>query len=164
MTSTENPNELQKEFPTEFPKEVSGSKLKRFAFATLGVGFVVLAAVGAVLPGIPTVGPLLLASLMFTKSSPWLEQRLIRNRFFAKYLPYLDGTQQMTTKAKLATIATMWTSIAFSCLVLHWGVNSTPWLIGVIIFAGMIGTVFIWRFGRSATNAESPKASLPNDD
>lgn len=127
-----------------------GLKLKQIVFAAGGIAMVALAAVGVFLPGIPTVGPLLLASFMFTKSSPRLEQRLIRNRFFAKYLPYLDGTQQMSAKAKLATIATMWASILISCLLLHFGAKSSPWLVPVVVGAGFVGTVFIWRFGDSA--------------
>lgn len=142
---------------TDVPPAAQGQRvtLKQVAFATLGIALVALAAVGVFLPGIPTVGPLLLASFFFTKSSPWLEQRLIRNRFFAKYLPYLDGTREMSPKAKLATIATMWTSIAISCLILRFGVNSSPWMVAVVVSAGIVGTVFIWRFGRAAKPSNS---------
>ena len=41
---------------------MANSKLKRYTHATIGLLFVIVAAVGAVLPGIPTVGPLMLAS------------------------------------------------------------------------------------------------------
>ena len=127
--------------------------LRQKFLAALGVGFVGLAAVGVFLPGIPTVGPLLLASLMFTKSSPWLERRLIRNRFFARYLPYLDGTSEMPARTKLAAICTMWISITISCLLLSFTSSSLPpatskWLIGLIVLAGLAGTVFIWQFGK----------------
>ena len=94
------------------------SKWKRALMGSLGVVFVAIAAIGVLLPGIPTVGPLLLASLFLLKSSPSLERRLIRNRFFAKYLPYLDGSSEMSFKARLTSIGLMWASICLSCLML----------------------------------------------
>ena len=122
--------------------------IKRFIFVSLGLFCVVLAGFGVLLPGIPTVGPLLLASLFFTKSSPALERRLIRNRFFAKYLPYLDGTEEMSRRARLATIATMWGSILVSCALLYFTGAGPYWLLATIAAAGLVGTIFIWRFGR----------------
>ena len=70
---------------------MANSKFKRYIHATIGFLFVIVAAIGAVLPGIPTVGPLMLASFFLLKSSPALEKRLVRNRFFGKYLAHLDG-------------------------------------------------------------------------
>lgn len=116
--------------------------------ASLGIFFVGVAAVGVFLPGIPTVGPLLLASVFLTKSSPALERRLIRNPFFAGYLHYLDGTKELSPKAKLSSIALMWLSIGISCVVLHFSGQGRWWLLSIVILAGLIGTVFIWRFGR----------------
>ena len=117
-------------------------------FGALGVFFVVFAGVGAVLPGIPTVGPLLLGSFFLTKSSPALEKRMIRNKFFARYLPYLDGSESMTTKARLTSIGLMWVSISFSGVVLYASGKAPTWLLVTLVVAGLIGTVFIWRFGR----------------
>ena len=118
--------------------------------------FVAIAAIGVLLPGIPTVGPLLLASLFLLKSSPSLERRLIRNRFFAKYLPYLDGSSEMSFKARLTSIGLMWASICLSCLMLKYVGNSPGWMVGLVILAGMVGTVFILRFGKSKTPARTP--------
>ncbi len=131
----------------------SGNPVKRSILAALGVFCVFLAGIGVLLPGIPTVGPLLLASLFFTKSCPALEQRLIRNRFFARYLPFLDGSEEMTAKAKLATIFTMWLSIAISCAILYFTGAGGVWLIAIIVAAGIVGTIFIWRFGKRKTAA-----------
>jgi len=122
--------------------------VKRYVLAALGVLFVGVGAIGVFLPGIPTVGPLLLASFLFTKSFPALEQRLIRNKFFARFLPYLDGSHEMPMRAKIITIGIMWSSIALS-LVLFWSSSRAPmWLIGTLIVAGLIGTLFILRFGQ----------------
>ena len=125
-----------------------GGALKRFVLALLGVIFVVIAAVGVFLPGIPTVGPLLLGSVLLTKSNPALEAKLVRNKFFARYLPYLDGTDELSWQAKLTSIGLMWISIAISYIALSLA-NSNNWLLVALIAAGLVGTVFIIRFGKN---------------
>jgi len=127
---------------------VATTPIKRYLLAALGVFFVVLAGFGAALPGIPTVGPLLLGSFFLTKSSPALEKRLIRNRLFARYLPYLDGSESMTNKARLTSIGMMWISICLSGTILYFSGKSPNWLLLVLFVAGLIGTIFIWRFAR----------------
>ncbi len=132
---------------------MANSKLKRYTHATIGLLFVVVAAVGAVLPGIPTVGPLMLASFFLLKSSPALEKRLVRNRFFAKYLAYIDGTTPMTNRMRISSILMMWLSISISATISMLTGDIKFWLIGILVIAGLIGTVFIWRYRRSALTA-----------
>jgi len=134
---------------------VANSKLKRYTHATIGLLFVIVAAVGAVLPGIPTVGPLMLASFFLLKSSPALEKRLVRNRFFAKYLAYIDGTNPMTNRMRISSILMMWLSISISAAVSMAAGNIKYWLIGVLVTAGLVGTIFIWRYRRGASVAQS---------
>ena len=131
------------------------SKLKRYTHATIGLLFVIVAAVGAVLPGIPTVGPLMLASFFLLKSSPALEKRLVRNHFFAKYLAYIDGTTPMTNRMRISSILMMWLSISISAAVSMAAGNIKYWLIGVLVAAGLIGTIFIWRYRRGASVAQN---------
>ena len=134
---------------------MANSKLKRYTHATIGLLFVIVAAVGAVLPGIPTVGPLMLASFFLLKSSPALEKRLVRNRFFAKYLTYIDGTTPMTNRMRISSILMMWLSISISAAVSMAAGNIKYWLIGVLVTAGLVGTIFIWRYRRGASVAQS---------
>ena len=134
---------------------MANSKLKRYTHTTIGLLFVVVAAVGAVLPGIPTVGPLMLASFFLLKSSPALEKRLVRNRFFAKYLAYIDGTTPMTNRMRISSILMMWLSISISAAVSMAAGNIKFWLIGILVTAGLIGTVFIWRYRRGASVDQS---------
>ena len=140
---------MQETDKTDQLSSTSVGLVKRYVLAALGVLFVGIGAAGVFLPGIPTVGPLLLASFLFTKSFPPLEQRLIRNKFFAKFLPYLDGSHEMPLRAKFVTIGIMWASISLS-MVLFWTSNLAPlWLIATLIIAGLIGTFFILRFGKN---------------
>ena len=126
----------------------SNDILRRSIFAGLGVLFVVIAAIGVFLPLIPTVGPLLLASLFLTKSNPAWERKLIHNRFFARYLHLLDGKSELTQRERVVSIALMWTSILVSWAVLAASGSARTWLIALLILLGVIGTVFILRFGK----------------
>lgn len=129
------------------------NRLVRWTFVAAGTAFVGIGAIGVFLPGIPTVGPLLLACWLFSKSCPHLEQRLIRNQFFAPFHGYLDGTEALPFKARLVAILGMWSSIAISGWALHYG-GTSLWVIAALVALGAIGTVFILRFraeiGRAA--------------
>ena len=134
---------------------MGNSKLKRYFFAAVGTFLVGFAGIGAVLPGIPTVGPLMLASYFLLKSSPALEKRLIRNRFFATYIHYLDGTTEMPLKTRVASILMMWISITISGLIIYFSGTGRTWLLSILAVAGLIGTMFIWRFRRSSTETKA---------
>jgi uncharacterized membrane protein YbaN (DUF454 family) len=120
--------------------------LRRFIYAAVGVAFVVLGAFGAVLPGIPTVGPLLLASWFFARSCPPLERILVRNRFFRRFHHYLDHGAEMPFRARAITISAMWLSIGMSIALLYYSGQNWLWLILLIVAAGFAGTWFIARF------------------
>ncbi|MGI9517429.1 MAG: YbaN family protein [Pirellulaceae bacterium] len=122
--------------------------LKRYFLMVTGLFFVAFGAVGVILPGIPTAGPLILASICLTKSCPWLEQKLVRSRYFAAFHQYLDGNVEMPMKARLTAIGIMWVSIITSCALLFSSGQIANWLIGLIVLAGVVGTVVISRYGR----------------
>lgn len=121
------------------------NRLVRWSFVAAGTTFVGIGAVGVLLPGIPTVGPLLIACWLFSKSCPHLEQRLIRTPYFAPFQRYLDGQQAMSKQARLVAIGGMWASIGIS----SWGLTfagNANFVIPLLAVLGLIGTVFIWRF------------------
>ncbi len=122
--------------------------IKRYFLMVTGLFFVALGAVGVILPGIPTAGPLILASICLTKSCPWLEQKLVRSRYFAAFHKYLDGNAGMPLKARVTAIGIMWVSIAASCALLFSSGKIAMWLIAVMVLAGVIGSVVISRYGR----------------
>lgn len=122
--------------------------LRRWLLAGLGVVCVGLGLVGMVVPGLPTTIFLIIASALFTKSCPVLEGWLIRNRVFAPYLRYLDGTASMPMRARITTIAAMWTSILVSLAWLLLAERLTPASGSLIVAAGAMGTWFIASRGR----------------
>ncbi len=123
---------------------------KRMLFLGLGILFLMLAIAGVLLPGVPTTGPLIAASFFLTKSCPRLEQRLIRNRFFARYMQYLDGRSVMTDQVRFKAIVAMWTSILISGMVVLLTAGAAPLFILGMVCGGSVGTICIWKFRRPA--------------
>jgi len=123
---------------------VSRSRLGRWVLAAAGVVSVGLAALGAVLPGLPTTIFLIAASWCFARSCPWLEERLIRTRLFRPFLGYLDGAA-MPRRAVVVALVVMWTAVAVSTVALLAGEKPRPWIAGVVLAAAAVGSVFVVR-------------------
>ncbi|MFI4892363.1 MAG: DUF454 family protein [Phycisphaerales bacterium JB058] len=113
----------------------------RWAVALLGVLAVAVGAVGVVVPGLPTTIFLIIASWCFAKSCPWLETRLIRNRFFRPFLVFMEPGARMPLRAKVISNAMMWIAISGSCGMFF---ARGDFLITLpVIAAGAIGSWFI---------------------
>jgi uncharacterized membrane protein YbaN (DUF454 family) len=121
---------------------------RRLLLAFLGIVCVGLAVAGAVLPGLPATVFLILASYLFTRSCPWLEERLIRNRLFGPYLKYLDGRQPMPRRARWIAAISMWIAVATSLGMLALSGALGPWGGGSILASGLVGSVVISRYRR----------------
>ena len=126
---------------------VSNSKLRRAVLAMFGVLFVGIGALGVLLPGLPTTVFLIMACWCFARSCPWLEVRLIRNRFFAPFLIYIDDPSSMPTRTRVISTICMWAAICISSVILFINPRS-EWLIAAILACGPIGTWYIWRVGK----------------
>lgn len=120
----------------------------RWLLAALGVVCVGLGAVGVVVPGLPTTVFLIAASYLFTRSCPWLEDRLIRVRWFRPYLPYLDGRRPMPRRARWIAIGLMWSAVSVSLLVTAVAERLQPWFAAALLSAAAIGTWVILRIRR----------------
>jgi len=119
---------------------------RRWLLAACGVAFVGVGALGVVLPGLPTTIFLIAASWCFARSCPWLEERLIRNRFFRPFLVYLEPGARMPRRAKVMAMSAMWVAIGVSAgLLISSGAGM--WLPGGVVLAGCVGTIVIARLG-----------------
>lgn len=131
------------------PKSVSPV---RVLLAGTGIGCVGLAGVGAIVPGLPTTIFLIIAVWCFTRSCPWLTDRLVRNRFFGPFLRYLEPGAVMPRRAKVIATSAMWLAIALSCVLLL-SRSFTPLIPAIIMLSGVIGTICIVRQGRTANQS-----------
>jgi uncharacterized membrane protein YbaN (DUF454 family) len=124
--------------------------LRRWTYALLGLIAVGLGFLGVFVPGLPTTVFLIIATYFFTRSCPWLEDKLVRAPIFRPYLRYLDRSEGMPRRARLATIAIIWVASAASCLVLHLRGGLPLWFAATIGAAALAGSIVVWMaFRRS---------------
>jgi uncharacterized membrane protein YbaN (DUF454 family) len=134
---------------------------KRVALALAGIVCVGLAFVGAIVPGLPTTIFLIVASYLFTRSCPWLEDRLIRVRWFRPYLPYLDGSRPMPRRARWAATGAMWVAVSVSLVVTAAADRLALWFAAALVSAATIGTVVIFRIRREPLSVAVAEEDLP---
>jgi len=118
-----------------------------------GVSLVGIGAVGVFLPGLPTTVFLIGASWCFTRSCPWLEERLIRIPLFRPFLVYLDNGARMPRRVVVWTLVVMWLAIAVSATMTMMGPQPRPVLAATIAAAGVVGSWFVIRMGRRRAGA-----------
>jgi len=120
-----------------------GRSVRRWFLLLLGLLSVGVGFVGVFVPGLPTTIFLILASYLFTRSCPWLEERLVRAPIFKPYLQYLDGDRVMPLRARLTTIAMIWGASSISLLMVGSQGPIAPWFAVTILVAAAIGSGFV---------------------
>jgi uncharacterized membrane protein YbaN (DUF454 family) len=140
------------------------SAIQRWLYASLGVACVALAAIGVVLPGLPTTVFLLAASWLFTRSCPWLEERLLGLPLFAPFRAFLVPGARMPRRVAAGTLLVMWAAIAVSAGLLIAGDPSRSLIAAAVVAAGLVGSVFVLRFSRArpGPTAEEDASSAPH--
>jgi len=112
--------------------------LVRPLWLVAGLTCVVLGAIGAVLPLLPTVPFLLLAAFCFAQSNPAWERRLLDHPRYGPPLRQWRERKAISRKAKLAALTAMAASIAFSAVFAGW-----PWVLAPVLICTASGT-WIW--------------------
>lgn len=112
--------------------------MKRSIFITLGVACVVLGAIGVVVPGLPTTPLILAASWFFYRSSPKLQQRLLKSwlgRYIRGY--HKQGGMRASTK--------VWAVVLMAAMVTCSVIFFIEGLVGQIIVsvAGLVGCLVV---------------------
>ena len=116
------------------------STAKRVIYVGIGWCAVALAFAGVFVPGLPVTIFVIIAAWFFARSSPRFENYLLTNRFFGSRLRRFRDSGGMTRSAKLAAIASMWTAIAISSVLLA-SVSIAASLITIAL--GIVGTLTI---------------------
>ena len=119
---------------------------RRLLLAALGVICVGLAFAGVFLPGLPTTIFLIAASYLFTRSCPWLEERLFRSPAFRPFLPYVRGDREMPRRARAIALLAMWAAVSLSIASVTFADRFRPWFAGIVVAAAIVGSYFILTF------------------
>ena len=111
----------------------------RFVLITLGTVFLGLGIIGVVLPGLPTTPFLLLSAAFYVRSSKRLYSWLLNHKVFGKIIRNFRETRSISLRAKIISIAAMWSMILLSIFVFldNLAVQLT------ISFLGVVGTVVL---------------------
>lgn len=128
--------------PTLTPSPVTGmARLQRSALVVAGVLALVLAALGVLLPGLPTTPFVLLAAACFAKASPRLHTWLLAHRWMGPMVRDWEANRSLPLKAKCLAIGMMSLMVSVSA----WHLMSRPWLAATVVGAGLLGGVVVWR-------------------
>lgn len=115
---------------------VSSNNSIRLLWLTAGWLCFLVGAVGLVLPGLPTTGPLLLALACFARGSERMHQWLLHHRWFGAPLRRWEQDRVIPIKAKVAALLMM----AISMLYLLWRQPLPAWatvVTSILLVVGM---------------------------
>lgn len=121
----------------EREREHETSRLKKYALIAAGSIFVVIGAIGVVLPVLPTTPFLLLAAACYIRSSQKFYDWLIGNRILGAYIKdYLSG-EGLPVRAKVTTLSLLWLTIGATAI---FAIDSTPIRILLLVVAIGVST------------------------
>jgi uncharacterized membrane protein YbaN (DUF454 family) len=110
----------------------------RILFAVLGILSLGMGVVGAFLPILPTTPFVLLAGILFARSSPKLNNWLLNHKIFGKIIRDFHIDKSITLHAKIISIVMLWLSILFSAFYV---IEGKIWL-KIILLAIATGVTF----------------------
>ncbi len=125
--------------PREQQQELS--PLRRGVYVATGTFFVGLGTVGAFLPLLPTTPFLLLASYFYVRSSPRLNQRLLRSRLLGGFLRDWQQRGGVRRPVKWLALAVVGLGVTASII---WG-NFPGWGIALLLVLAAIGVTVVVR-------------------
>jgi uncharacterized membrane protein YbaN (DUF454 family) len=119
--------------------------LKRYLLISLGWLSVVLGAIGALLPVIPTTPFLIVALACFSKSSPRFHKMLLDNKWFGPTLTQWEQNKTISRHIKFRAMALVIVSFGGSIAIL-WGRSELQLMLVAI---GLIALWFISQLKES---------------
>lgn len=137
----------------------TANPVRRAVYVGLGLFFVGLGGAGAMLPVLPTTPFLLLASYFFVRSSPRLNDWLLRSRLFGPLLR--DWQQHRAVRPRVKVTAV-------SVLLLFGGGSAfatanKPWLLALLVPLLLTGLVVVLRLPIVPPDDDGPKGPPLSD-
>jgi len=116
-------------------------RIKKYVLIFLGITFVILGVIGAILPILPTTPFLLLALACFANSSPKFHKILLNNRWFGADLQQWEENRSIARSSKIKAMVLIVVTFAVSIGILHGRLQ----LQFGLLFLGSLLLVFMWR-------------------
>ncbi|MDP7033421.1 MAG: YbaN family protein [Planctomycetota bacterium] len=123
----------------ESDKQIRGPV--RLLFLILGFGFLALAWLGFVLPGLPGTPFLLLASYFWVRSSPRLHQWLLESRYFGPLLRDWQNHRAVRPSVKTTALVSMVLVVSLSIIL----GGFRGWLLAALVALALVGLVVVVR-------------------
>ncbi len=97
--------------------KVKKQKIVRFLLLVAGSFFLVLGAIGIVLPILPTTPFLLLSAACYLRSSERMHNWLLHNRWFGEYIRNYQDGKGIPLKTKVLAMTVLWVAILYSAFI-----------------------------------------------
>jgi hypothetical protein len=123
------------------PRLVAVEGARRVVYLTLAALFFGLAVVGAILPLLPTTPFLLVTSFLLVRSSPALNEKLLRSRTFGPLLEDWRRHRGVRPRVKVISMAASVTAVTLSAI---YG-NLPPVGLAILVALGLTGLVVLIR-------------------
>lgn len=94
------------------------SQAKRILYIVLGTCFLILGAIGIIVPLLPTTPFWLLTCWFYVHSSEALYNRVMHNRYFGSYIKGFFVDRAIPLRSKIISIGLMWTSTLLTSFLL----------------------------------------------
>ncbi|WP_343667586.1 YbaN family protein [Chitinophaga sp.] len=115
--------------------------MRKYMYLFLGCVFLLLAYIGILLPGVPTIPFILLAGWFFMRGSDRFYQWLLRRRFMGKVLARYSHGEGVSKGMVWLVISQLWVSL----IVAQGLLRPEVWVMVVINAAGLAGSMLIYR-------------------
>ena len=115
--------------------------LQKHLLVILGWFFTLLGFIGVILPILPTTPFLIVALVLFSKSSPRFHQMLLNNRWFGPPLKQWEDEKTLSRKTKYKAFLLVILTFSISIAILDNHIQLQLSLVGIAI----ILLLFIWR-------------------
>ena len=115
--------------------------LQKHLLVILGWFFTLLGFMGVILPILPTTPFLIVALVLFSKSSPRFHQMLLNNRWFGPTLQQWEDNKTLSRKTKYKAFILIIITFSISVGIIDKNFQLQLFLVGLAI----VLLIFIWR-------------------
>jgi len=129
--------------------------VRKSLLISLGWIFVLLGALGAVLPVLPTTPFLIAALFVFARSSPRFHRMLLENRWFGPGLRQWESEKTVSRQTKRTSSVLISGTFLVSILLMH----ERPELQVFLLLLAAVLLLFIWRLKESPASTETVASS-----